>query len=48
MRAPSLRPSWRQRQLARAEKKAVKEYERELKEVAEKEKEVCGTHWVSE
>ena len=37
----TLRQPWKMRQLKRAEKTAMKQLEKELKEVAEKEKEVC-------
>ena len=36
----SLKTPWRRRQLERAEKKALKEYEAELKEAAQRQKEV--------
>lgn len=36
----SLKQPWKKRQRERAEKKAVKEFERELKETAKREREV--------
>ena len=38
----ALKKPWSKRLLERAEKKAVKEFERELREAAEKEKEVSS------
>ena len=38
----ALKKPWSKRLLERAEKKAVKEFERELRETAEKEKEVSS------
>lgn len=35
-----LKTSWKKRQLERAEKKALKEFEQELKEAAQREREV--------
>ena len=40
MAVRSLKMPWRKRQLERVEKKAMKDFEKELKEAAEKEKEV--------
>ena len=37
---PALKPSWRKREVERAERRAVKEYERELRDAAQKEKQV--------
>ena len=37
---PALKSSWKKREVERAERRAVKEYERELRDAAQKEKQV--------
>ena len=39
---PPLKKSWRKREIERAEKKALKLFEQELKDAAKKEREVGG------
>ena len=43
MAVPPLKTSWRKREIERAEKKALKLFEQELKDSAQKEREVGGT-----
>ena len=42
MAVPPLKTSWKKRQVERAEKKALKLFEQELKEAAQREREVAG------